>query len=123
MKGRAAGVHALPDQSHHRVINTLRGVRDAQLGHALLHPRLRLGAAEDVRRRVVQRRAIGLALQQDPGPAVGLQQPCVLLLMVVGDVGEGTMMAGIPSAVSSLMVDAPARQMTRSAARITVAML
>lgn len=116
-------MHALPDQSHHRVINTLRGVRDAQLGHALLHPRLRLGAAEDVRRRVVQRRAIGLALQQDPGSAVGLQQPCVLLLMVVGDVGEGTMMAGIPSAVSSLMVDAPARQMTRSAARITVAML
>ena len=33
------------------------------------------------------------------------------------------MMAGIPSAVSSLMVDAPARQITRSAARITVAML
>jgi len=32
-------------------------------------------------------------------------------------------MAGIPSAVSSLMVEAPARQITKSAPRITVAML
>ena len=32
------------------------------------------------------------------------------------------MMAGTPSAVSSLTVEAPARQITRSAARITGAM-
>ena len=33
--------------------------------------------------------------------------------------GEGTMMAGTPRAVISLMVLAPARQITRSAARMT----
>ena len=35
---------------------------------------------------------------------------------------DGTISAGTPSAVSSLMVDAPARQSTRSAARMTAAM-
>ena len=46
----------------------------------------------------------------------------VFPLMVVGHMGDGTMMAGTPSAVSSLTVEAPARQITRSAARITGAM-
>ena len=69
-----------------------------------------------------QRLTGAVPLQQHLGAAGGLQHPGVLLLVVVGDVGGGTISAGTPRAVSSLMVEAPARQSTRSAARMTTAM-
>lgn len=118
----AGGVSWLLADFQHSLINSLCGVPDSQGGHGPLHGGPARSVVEDAADRLEQRLTGAVLLQQHRGAAGVFQDPCVFFLVVVGDIGEGTISAGTPSAVSSLMVEAPARQSTRSAARMTAAM-
>ncbi len=99
-----------------------RDVGDAQLPPCrALFIRLALGGAEDLSGGPVEGFAGGILLQNDPCAAVLFQDPGILLLVVIGDVRGGDD-GRSARAVISLMVEAPARQITRSAARMTGAM-
>ena len=121
MWGSGGGL--LLHQRHHGAEDPLRRVGDAQLRHGAGHGRTLFRIVENAARGVIERVARSVLLEQERRAAVLLEDAGVLLLMVIRDIGRGTMTAGTPRAVISLTVEAPARQITRSAARITSAML
>ena len=67
----------------HRLVNTLRGVPDAQRCHGPAHFRLPLSVAEDAAGRLEQRLTGAVRLQQHRRTACFLQHPGVFLLMVL----------------------------------------
>ena len=111
---------SLLQKLHQGLVDVLRrrGRRQGQLTLPHLLPPLAVGQERDCL--VVEPRAGGVLLSMSSAPPRSASTRAFLYWWLSVTLGEGTRMAGVPVAVSSLKVDAPARHSTRSAAAMTV---